>query len=147
MRMTAAVAYKVGEPLSVEQVELEDPQQGEVLVRIVGAGVCHTDVGHARTGRAPMPMVFGHEGAGIVQKLGPGVDRVKVGDHVILTGVGSCGKCEYCVKGTPVMCTEFRPLMFGGTLKGGQRRLRNMKGQVLNHFFEQSSFAEYSVVP
>ena len=88
MKMKAAVLYKVGEPLRVEEVELDGPKRGEVLVKLVASSVCHTDVGAARHGSLA-PVVLGHEGAGIVEETGPGVKGLKPGDHVVLTGAAS----------------------------------------------------------
>jgi aryl-alcohol dehydrogenase len=135
MKMKAAVLYEFKTPLKVEEVDLGGPEEGEVLVKVVGTTVCGTDVGVAG-GRmpVPLPIVLGHEGAGIVKEVGKGVTAVKPGDHVILSGAASCGKCRNCVRGKYTVCEVFWPLKFGGT-------------QPLSHFFSQSSFAEYSVVP
>jgi Zn-dependent alcohol dehydrogenase len=145
--MKAAILYQTRTPLRVEEVELEKPGPGEVMVKLVAAGVCHTDLAvvHGDVS-VPLPVVLGHEGAGIVQQVGAGVTSVKPGDHVVLTGGASCGKCYYCIKGMPVLCEIFRPLRFGGFLPEKQLRLKK-NGQKLHHFFLQSSFAEYSVVP
>lgn len=146
MKMKAAVMYQPGRPLVVEEVELEDPGENEVMVKLVGTGVCHTDLGVQETGLV-VPMVLGHEGAGVVHKVGPGVTSHKPGDHVVLTGAASCGRCTTCRKGPPVMCETYRPFYFNGYLPGKHLRLRNSKGQPIHHFFMQSSFAEYAVVP
>jgi aryl-alcohol dehydrogenase len=147
MKIKAAVLYDAQTPFRVEQVDLEEPQEGEVLVKLVGTGLCHTDLGVARSpNRLPMPMVLGHEGAGVVEEVGSGVTTVKPGDHVVLTAVASCGKCRQCVRGRPYLCEFFSPWWFSGMLPGCHRRLRK-DGQELNHFFFQSSFAEYAVVP
>jgi len=147
MKIKAAILYELNTPLKVEEVELDGPKEGEVLVKLVGTCVCHTDISVAQGHLpAPTPIVLGHEGAGIVEQLGPQVSTLKPGDHVVLTGVASCGKCRNCVKGLRVMCEVFRPSLFQGILPGGQRRL-SKDGQQLNHFFMQSSFAEYAVVP
>jgi len=146
MKMKAAVLYQPGKPLVVEEVELDDPGENEVTVKLVGTGVCHTDLGVQETGLV-VPMVLGHEGAGVVHKTGPGVTSHKPGDHVVLTGAASCGRCATCRKGPPVMCETYRPFYFNGYLPGKHLRLRNSKGQSIHHFFMQSSFAEYAVVP
>ncbi|MFC1968935.1 zinc-binding dehydrogenase [Chloroflexota bacterium] len=147
MKIWAAVLYDPNTDLKIEEIELVGPAQGEILVKLVASGICHTDVSAAEgIIPVPMPIVLGHEGAGIVEQVGTGVSSLQPGDHVVLTGVGSCGKCRSCVTGQPVMCQVFRPLLFTGTLIGGQRRLQK-NGQALNHFFAQSSFAEYAVVP
>jgi S-(hydroxymethyl)glutathione dehydrogenase/alcohol dehydrogenase len=144
--MKAAVMYESNKPLQVEEVTLDEPQDQEVLVKMVATGLCHTDV-HFIHGEAPVPVpvVLGHEGAGIVEKVGPGVTTVQPGDHVVLMVAWSCGKCRFCVEGQPGMCTEWVMYNMMGTLPGGAKRLH--KGdQELNHFFCQSSFAEYAVV-
>ncbi|MBI4295776.1 MAG: alcohol dehydrogenase catalytic domain-containing protein [Chloroflexi bacterium] len=147
MKIKAAILWGFKQPLKVEDVELDAPGQGEVLVKLVGAGVCHTDLSVAEgVYRAPVPIVLGHEGAGIVERTGRGVTTLKRGDHVILTGAASCGKCPACMKGKPTLCEVFSPALFGGILPGGHKRLHK-NGQPLNHFFAQSSFAEYAVVP
>ncbi|MFC2122287.1 alcohol dehydrogenase catalytic domain-containing protein [Bacteroidota bacterium] len=147
MKINAAVLYEKGQPLTVEVVDLDMPKAGEVLVKMVGTGICHTDLSSALGHRPiPLPIVLGHEGAGIVAEVGAGVTNVKPGDHVVLTGAASCGKCRFCMIGKPVLCEVFQPLRFNGMLPEGQRRL-SKNGLPLHHFFLQSSFAEYSVVP
>jgi len=144
--MKAAVLYENNKPLQVEEVTLDEPQSQEVMVRMAATGVCHTDI-HFIKGEMPigLPVVLGHEGAGIVEEVGPGVTNLQPGDHVILMVVWSCGKCRYCVSGQPAMCLEGMGYNMMGTLPAGTKRLR--KGdQELNHFFSQSSFAEYAVV-
>ena len=147
MKIKAAILYEFQAPLNVEEVDLEPPQEGEVLVKLAGVGVCHADLDISK-GSFPisMPVVLGHEGAGIVEQVGAGVTTVKPGDHVVLTGAASCGKCRNCVSGIPSLCEVFGPLLFKGTLPRGQKRL-SKNGQDLNHIFMQSSFAEYAVVP
>jgi Zn-dependent alcohol dehydrogenase len=146
MKMKAAVLYQPGKPLVVEQVELDEPREGEVMVKMAGTGVCHTDLGVQEKGLL-MPMVLGHEGAGIIHRLGPDVAGHKAGDHVVLTGAANCGRCPTCRRGPPVMCETYRPYYFNGYLPGKQTRLHTAKGQPIYHFFIQSSFAEYAVVP
>jgi len=147
MKIKAAVLYQYNEPLVVDVVDLDPPQAGEALVKLVGCGLCHTDLSAAQgAAQVPTPAVLGHEGAGIVQQIGPGVTRVSPGDHVVLTGSASCGQCRYCVRGIPSLCDKFRPVKFTGVLPGNQRRL-SKDGQALSHFFVQSAFAEYAVVP
>lgn len=144
--MKAAVMYENNKPLVVEEVTLDEPQEQEILVKMVATGVCHTDL-HFVKGEMPvgMPVVLGHEGAGIVEKVGPGVTTVQPGDHVVLMVTYSCGKCRYCVSGHPAMCPEWLAYNMMGTLPTGAKRLH--KGDLeLNHFFSQSSFAEYAVV-
>ena len=145
MEMTAAVLYEPNEPLVVETLELDDPKDGEVLVRIAAAGVCYSDY-HVMKGEwtMPLPMVLGHEGAGVVEKVGAGVTRVKPGDHVILNFRPNCGHCHYCVVGRPVLCDGIetpRFFMYDGTV----RLHRN--GQDVHHMTRTACFAEYAVVP
>ncbi len=145
MQIKAAVLYEANTPLVVEDVELDDPKEGEVLVRLASAGVCHSDY-HVMKGewKPPMPIVLGHEAAGVVERVGPGVNMSKPGDHVILNFRPNCGWCRYCSVGRPVLCNGAatdRWVMFDGTS-------RLHKGtQDLYHFARTASFAEYVVVP
>ncbi len=129
------------------QAELEDPQQDELLVRLVACGICETDVA-ARKGNLPqnvaLPAVFGHEGSGIVEKIGPAVTEFQPGDHVVLT-VLNCGKCLNCLQGHPAYCEHFMQLNFSGRRQDGSATLQE-NGQPLNgSFFGQSSFATYAL--
>src|SRR5437667_6233064 len=103
--MRAAVMYEQCAPLVVQEVDLLDPQSGEVLVRYVASGVCHSDL-HVMQGLMahPLPVVLGHEGSGIVEAIGPNVNGLQVGDHVLTSYVPSCGRCPYCVVGRPNLC-------------------------------------------
>jgi S-(hydroxymethyl)glutathione dehydrogenase/alcohol dehydrogenase len=145
MKMKAAVLYEARTPLVVETVDLDDPKEGEVLVRLASAGVCHSDY-HVMKGEwtLPLPMVLGHEAAGVVERVGAGVTQVKPGDHVILNFRPNCGWCRYCAIGRPVLCNgadTVRWVMFDGTV-------RLHKGsQDIYHFARTASFAEYAVVP
>jgi S-(hydroxymethyl)glutathione dehydrogenase/alcohol dehydrogenase len=144
--MKAAIFYEVGKPLKVEKVTLDEPQANEVLVKMMATGVCHSDL-HFLKGEmpAPTPVVPGHEGAGIVEKVGPGVTTLQPGDHVVMMVSFSCGKCRYCVEGKPTQCIENLPIMSMATLPGMHKRLH--KGdQELHHLFGLASFAEYAVV-
>ena len=144
--MKAAVLYEPNTPLKVEEVTLDDPQKDEILVKMMAVGVCHSDF-HFMKGEmpAPVPMVPGHEGAGIVEKVGPGVTTLEPGDHVIMMVSFSCGKCRFCIGGRPTRCLENLPIMSMATLPGGGKRLR--KGdQELHHLFGLASYAEYAVV-
>jgi len=147
MKMKAAILYEPNTPLKVEKVNLDDPQVNEVLVKLVASGVCHSDL-HFMKGEmyCATPTVVGHEGAGIVEKVGPGVTSVQPGDHVILMVSFSCGKCRFCVEGHPTMCVENMAVMAGGVLPiCGSTRLS--KGdQALHHLFGLACFAEYTVV-
>ena len=143
--MKAAVLYNAHEPFVVEEVELADPGPGEALIRLAGSGVCHSDE-HVVDGSMPFPLpaVLGHEGAGVVEKIGPGVTYAVPSDHVILSFVPTCGKCHHCVTGRPNLCAGVRTTP--GTMADGTRRMRR-NGQEINHFTMLSTFAEYAVVP
>ena len=145
--MKAAICYEAGAPLKVEEVTLDEPQVNEVLVKLMASGVCHSDL-HFMKGEmfCAMPVVVGHEGAGIVEKVGPGVTTVQPGDHVIMMVSFSCGKCRFCIEGRPTMCVENMAIMAGSVLPiSGATRLR--KGdQALHHLFGLATFAEYTVV-
>ena len=144
--MKAAVLYETNTPLKVEKVTLDEPQANEVLVKIMATGVCHSDL-HFMKGEmpVPVPVVPGHEGAGIVEKIGPGVTTLQPGDHVVMMVAFSCGKCRYCIEGKPTMCVENLPIQSMATLPGGGIRLHKGK-QALNHMFGLASYAEYAVV-
>lgn len=144
--MKAAVLYEANTPLKIEEVTLDEPQDQEVLVKMVATGVCHTDL-HVVKGQmgSRMPIILGHEGAGIVEQVGPGVTTLKPGDHVILMVLYTCGKCAFCTVGLPTRCSAGLIAMAMGSLPGGGKRIH--KGdQEISHFFSQSSFAEYAVV-
>jgi len=146
MRVTAAVFEKLYKPFSVDEVELDPPGPGEVLVQIVATGVCHTDA-ITRDGDLPFPPpgVLGHEGAGIVAEVGPGVTDVAVGDKVVI-GWPWCGQCRNCLDGQPRYCLSLGPLVAGGCRPDGSMPLRRTDGSPLHsHFFGQSSFATYSL--
>jgi len=119
MKMKAAVLYETNTPLKVEEITLDEPQDQEVLVKMVASGVCHTDLHAAKGEMGRPPIVLGHEGAGIVEKVGPGVTTLQPGDHVVLMVAFSCGKCHYCVAGRPTLCVENLPIQIMGTLTGG----------------------------
>jgi len=146
MIVKAAVSYEIKTPMRVEEVTLDEPQDSEVLVRIVAAGTCHSDL-HFLNGDIPvaMPVVMGHEGAGIVEKVGPGVTTLKPGDHVVLMVAFSCGRCSYCAEGRPTLCVENLPIQIMGTLPGGGIRLHK-DNQELHHLFGLACFAEYAVL-
>jgi S-(hydroxymethyl)glutathione dehydrogenase/alcohol dehydrogenase len=145
MQIKAAVLYEPKTPLVIETLDLDEPSDGEVLVRIASAGVCHSDY-HVMKGEwtMPMPMVLGHEAAGVVERVGTGVRHVHPGDHVILNFRPNCGWCAHCASGRPVLCNGTdtpRWFLFDGTV----RLHRN--GQDVYHFARTASFAEYVVVP
>jgi len=135
------------EALVVEEVDLAEPGAGEVAVRLVATGVCHTDKAAWRGNRElKVPMVLGHEGAGIVEAVGPAVTSVAPGDHVVLAAIARCGRCEACVRGEPWLCGPAGTTIFDGTMLDGTTRL-SQGGRPVYHFFSQSSFAERAVVP
>jgi len=133
--------------MALEQLRLDDPRAGEVLVRLVATGVCHTDLGPYRGHRAiRVPVVLGHEGAGVVDAVGASVSTVAPGDHVVLASVPRCGKCRACIQGRPYICEVSAAARSAGTLLDGTSRL-HAGSQPVAHFFSQSSFAEQAVVP
>jgi Zn-dependent alcohol dehydrogenase len=145
--MKAAVLREIGQPLRLEDVELDEPGAGEVAVRIEAAGVCHSDL-HYMVGdlRAKLPLVVGHEGSGIVEALGPHAgDRVSVGDRVALLWRPRCGECEACVAGNPVLCRFGRVLATTNGLMDGTTRLHG-NGERIHHLMGVSCFAERVVV-
>jgi S-(hydroxymethyl)glutathione dehydrogenase/alcohol dehydrogenase len=146
MQVKAAVLYELGGRLEVEDVELADPKEGEVLVKVAASGVCHSDIS-VIDGVIPFPLpaVLGHEGAGVVESVGPGVDQIQPGDHVIFSFIPACGQCFYCLRGKSNLCEP--ALRLGGNLYDGTSRLTNGKGASINHFSSSSCFAEYTVVP
>jgi aryl-alcohol dehydrogenase len=144
MKITAAVSRSDTPAPALEQLELEEPRAGEMRVRLVATGICHTDL-HEHPGRhSPHPIVLGHEGAGVVEALGEGVSGFAVGDHVILSG-NSCGQCPSCRANRPTYCDLAMPLCFGGQRLDGSTSLEG--GAVHSHFFGQSSFATHCLVP
>jgi len=133
--------------MTVEDVELAPPGPGEVEVRLAASGVCHSDWNVVTGATAnPLPAVLGHEGAGIVESVGEGVDTVSAGDHVILSWLPACGRCFYCSRGRQVLCDVAMEDMFRGTLPGGTLRL-SQNGGPLYHYSYLSAFAERCVVP
>src|SRR5882724_4800252 len=122
--MKAAVLYERNAPLVVEDVDLEMPKAGEVLVKVVANGVCHSDLSVIRGVLPfPLPTVLGHEGAGIVEEVGPGVTLVKPGEHVVLSVIANCGYCTFCAIGQPVLCDNLGRTLGRGTMLDGTTRL------------------------
>jgi alcohol dehydrogenase len=145
--MGAARPYAQSKPLSIEEIELEGPGQGEVLVRMGAAGLCHSDLSVINGDRPrPTPMALGHEAAGVVEAVGPGVDDLKKGDHVVLVFVPSCGHCAPCAEGRPALCEPGAAANTAGTLLSGARRLFRDDGKPVHHHMGCSAFAEAAVV-
>ena len=146
-QMGAAAPYATSKPLEIAEIELAPPGPGEVLVRMRAAGLCHSDLSVIDGNRPrPMPMVLGHEGAGVVEELGKGVQGFAVGDHVVTAFVPSCGHCAPCAGGRPALCEPGAASNTAGTLLSGARRLTRSSGEVLNHHLGVSAFAEYATV-
>ena len=147
MRIRGAVLAETGGQLEVTELELDAPKAGEVLVRLHASGVCHSDQ-NAIDGTAPArcPAVLGHEGAGVVEEIGPGVTRVRVGDHVALSWAPSCGTCAECLRELPQLCSTAWPALADGTLLDGTTRL-SRDGEPVWHYSFISSFADACVVP
>ncbi len=151
MKTRTAVIYAPGEPIRVEEIELDPPKDHEVLVRMVAAGICHSDY-HIISGELPsyLPLALGHEGAGIVEAIGPNVTNCKVGDHVVLSFIPSCGKCRYCTSGHSNLCNMGASILMGPQLDG-TFRLHGEKGDIgqmciISTFSERSVVSDMSVV-
>lgn len=146
MRIAAAVS-RAGTPApEIAELELEDPRAGEIRVRLAACGICHTDL-HAHEGRlAPLPIVLGHEGAGVVEAVGEGVSGFAAGDRVVLSG-SSCGACPSCLANLPSYCDTAMPRVFGGGRMDGSVALSAGPEPIHSHFFGQSSFATHAIVP
>lgn len=147
MKSRAAVAWEAGKPLEIEEVEVEAPKAGEVLVRMVATGVCHTDA-FTLSGADPeglFPVILGHEGGGIVEEVGPGVTSVVPGDHVIPLYTAECGQCKFCQSGKTNLCSAVRETQGRGVMPDGTSRFRCKDSQVF-HYMGTSTFSEYSVV-
>src|SRR5690242_4024094 len=148
MRIRAAVLEEFGQPLNVTEVELAEPRAGEVLVRLVACGVCHTDM-YTASGADPSgyaPAVLGHEGAGIVEAVGPDVTDVAPGDHVVTLFSPQCRECEHCRSSRTNLCLAIRDEQNKGHLPDGTTRL-SRDGEPIRHFMGTSTFAEYTVMP
>src|SRR6476620_1182413 len=145
MQITAALSRDPGTPLTIEQVELQEPRGDEVLVRLVATGICHTDLTVKSVWPAERsPMVFGHEGAGIVESVGDDVTAVKAGDHVIMS-YRSCRACPECQQGHPTYCQEFLTLNAIGSRPDGSTPLHSNGDPIYGNFFGQSSFASHAI--
>jgi S-(hydroxymethyl)glutathione dehydrogenase/alcohol dehydrogenase len=147
MRFTAAVLNRVGQPLTLDTLEMAAPGAGDVLVRIRATGLCHTDLEVMQGSlRYPLPIVLGHEGAGVVEAVGPGVTRVKPGDHVICSWNPHCGHCFYCERALPILCEPFTMHQPKGRLLDGTTRMTR-GGETVHHYSVTSTHAEYTMVP
>lgn len=148
MKSRAAVAWEAGKPLSIEQIDVAGPKAGEVLVRIVATGVCHTDA-FTLSGADPegqFPVILGHEGGGIVEEVGEGVTSLKVGDHVIPLYTPECGECKFCLSGKTNLCQKIRVTQGRGVMPDGTSRF-SLNGKPLLHYMGTSTFSEYTVLP
>jgi len=145
MQITAAVLRSRSGPFGLEIIDLEEPRAGEVLVRVAATGVCHTDmVMRDQDLPTPQPVVLGHEGAGVVERVGPGVTKVAPGDHVVMT-FNSCGHCPSCSDHAPTYCHEFFPRNFMGARPDGTSGLSKAGETIHANIFGQSSFATYAL--
>jgi S-(hydroxymethyl)glutathione dehydrogenase / alcohol dehydrogenase len=148
VKVRAAVLEEFGHPLAVQDVDLDEPGQGEALVRLVACGVCHTDM-YTASGADPTgyaPAVLGHEGAGVVEKVGEGVTLVAPGDHVVTLFSPQCGECVHCLSPRTNLCLAIRDMQNRGYLPDGTTRL-SRGGEPIRHFMGTSTFAEYTVMP
>jgi len=148
MKTRAAIAWEAGKPLEIEELDLEGPKAGEVLVRIVATGVCHTDA-YTLSGQDPeglFPSILGHEGGGIVEEVGAGVTSVQPGDHVIPLYTPECGQCKFCLSGKTNLCQAIRSTQGQGLMPDGTSRF-SKNGQRIFHYMGTSTFSEYTVLP
>jgi S-(hydroxymethyl)glutathione dehydrogenase / alcohol dehydrogenase len=148
MKTRAAVAWAAGKPLTIEEVDLEGPKKGEVLIRLVATGVCHTDA-YTLSGADPegaFPAILGHEGGAIVEEVGAGVKSVQAGDHVIPLYTPECGECKFCKSGKTNLCQAIRATQGKGVMPDGTSRFSH-KGKQILHFMGTSTFSEYTVLP
>ena len=148
MKSKAAFAFSAGEPLSIEEVDLEGPKSGEVLIEVMATGVCHTDA-YTLSGGDPeglFPSILGHEGAGIVREVGNGVDTLQVGDHVIPLYTPECRQCKFCLSGKTNLCGAIRETQGQGLMPDGTSRF-SLKGESLFHYMGTSTFSNFTVLP
>ncbi len=155
MKIRAAVLNAMGtpapyaktKPLTIEEIELRPPGPGEILVRMGAAGLCHSDLSVINGDRPrPTPMALGHEAAGVVEELGPGVTDLKKGDHVVLVFIPSCGHCAPCAEGRPALCEPGAVANTAGKLMSGESRLFRKDGSLVHHHMGCSAFADHAVV-
>ncbi|HJW68834.1 MAG TPA: S-(hydroxymethyl)glutathione dehydrogenase/class III alcohol dehydrogenase [Candidatus Binatia bacterium] len=148
MKVQAAICWEPRRPLEIDEVELDGPKAGECLVRLAASGVCHTDA-YTMSGRDPsglFPAVLGHEGAGVVEEVAPGVTSLAAGDHVIPLYIPECRSCEFCLSGRTNLCGAILATQGKGLMPDGTSRLSN-RGRALHHYMGTSTFATYTVVP
>lgn len=147
MKTRTAILYDFNEPLRVEEVELDEPKANEVLIRLQANGICGSDL-HAIKAEMPvtLPMALGHEGAGIVEKVGPGVTNVKPGDHVVTVYNPFCNQCEYCLKGLPTMCAQWSAGTLEGILPEGGHRIRDKQGRGIHQWCYLGTLSEHVVI-
>ena len=145
MKIKAALAREKGK-VTIEELELGAPRPGEVLVKMVASGICHTDFTTLNL-EVPteLPLVLGHEGVGVVEEVGPGVSTLQPGDHVIMS-YPSCGKCESCLQGHPYACDDSTALFFSGFYADGDRRITDGRGEKVGALFGQGSFADHCII-
>ena len=148
IKSKAAIAWGPGQPLSIEEVDVMPPKAGEVLVRVIATGVCHTDA-FTLSGDDPegnFPAILGHEGGGIVEAIGEGVTSVEIGDHVIPLYTPECGECKFCLSGKTNLCGKIRETQGKGLMPDGTSRFYK-DGQPIYHYMGCSTFSEYTVLP
>ena len=148
MKSRAAVAFEAAKPLEIVEVDVAGPKAGEVLVRMVATGVCHTDA-FTLSGDDPegiFPAILGHEGGGVVEEIGAGVTSVKPGDHVIPLYTPECGECDFCTSGKTNLCQKIRVTQGQGLMPDGTSRF-SLAGKPIFHYMGTSTFSEYSVMP
>jgi S-(hydroxymethyl)glutathione dehydrogenase/alcohol dehydrogenase len=148
MKVQAAICWEPRRPLEIDHVDLDGPRSGECLVRLAASGVCHTDA-YTMSGRDPsglFPAVLGHEGAGVIEEVGPGVSSLAVGDHVIPLYIPECRQCRFCLSQRTNLCGALLETQGKGLMPDGSSRL-SRKGRMLHHYMGTSTFAEYTVVP
>src|ERR1041384_178453 len=148
MKTRAAVAREKAKPLQIEDIEIQGPKEGEVMVKIKATGVCHTDA-FTLSGADPegiFPVILGHEGAGEVVEVGKGVKSVAVGDHVIPLYTPECGECKFCKSGKTNLCVKIRATQGKGLMPDGTSRFKK-NGKPIVHYMGTSTFSEYTVLP